>query len=281
MRLALLSGCVCFGMQAMAQNAGVASGLGQNIERGFSGGLDGFDEPSFDLDLQPDSSTPAPQVLPPPDMTQGEERANVLSTSLAVTDIVVDGSSVFSAEDISAVVAPFENRDLSPENLQELLRRLSLLYFNNGYVNSGVVLPDGEPSPGVLTLRAIEGELQEVQILENERLSRPYVETRLRRNIDKPLNLNDLQDSLRMLELNPLIRQVNGVLVPGLTPGVADLRLRVQEEQPALVSWTTMIPVSVRSALLTLEHLNHPRADRLALAVSAEGLQDASPISFR
>jgi len=268
-------------MQAMAQNAGVASGLGQNIERGFSGGLDGFDEPSFDLDLQPDSSTPAPQVLPPPDMTQGEERANVLSTSLAVTDIVVDGSSVFSAEDISAVVAPFENRDLSPENLQELLRRLSLLYFNNGYVNSGVVLPDGEPSPGVLTLRAIEGELQEVQILENERLSRPYVETRLRRNIDKPLNLNDLQDSLRMLELNPLIRQVNGVLVPGLTPGVADLRLRVQEEQPLRLGLSLdnyrSPSVGAERALLTLEHLNLTRrADRLALAVSAsEGLQDA------
>lgn len=278
-RMALAGLCCCLSMQAVAQNSGPASGLGQNIERGFSSGVDGFDEPSFDLDAPPRSSTPAPQVLPPPE--RSASHSNALVESLAVTDIVVEGNSVFSADEIEAVVRPFEDRELSPENLQELVRRLSLLYFDAGYVNSGVVMPQEAPDTGVLTLRAVEGELQEVQIIDNERLPRSYVETRLRRNIDSPLNVNDLQGSLRMLELNPLISQVNGVLVPGLTPGVADLQLRVQEEDPVRLGLSLdnyrSPSVGAERALVTLEHLNLTRrADRLALAVSAsEGLQDA------
>ncbi|MBM69656.1 MAG: hypothetical protein CME43_09290 [Haliea sp.] len=267
--------------QVLAQPGGVGSGLGPNIERGFSSGSDGFDEPGFEPDFEPRSSVPTPQVLPSPTLQDDGRAATTVLSPLAVTTIEVKGNSVFSAEELDVIVEPFENRDLSSENIQELLRRLSLAYFNRGYVNSGVVLPEGDLAPGVLILRAIEGELQEVQILENERLSPVYIESRLRRHVASPLNLDDLQSSLRMLELNPLIRQVNGVLVPGLTQGAADLRLRIREENPLRLGMSLdnyrSPSVGAERALLTLEHLNLTnRADRLALAVSAsEGLQDA------
>lgn len=272
---------VALSLPVFAQPSGIGSGLGQNIERGFSSGTDGFDEPSFELDVEPNSSMPTPQVLPSPMLQEEGQPAAVLFSPLAVTDIVVRGNTVFPAQEIDAIVAPFENRDLSSENVQELLRRLSLLYFNRGYVNSGVVLPEGDPAPGILVLRAIEGELQEVQILENDRLSPAYLESRLRQHVASPLNLDDLQNSLRMLELNPLIRQVNGVLVPGLTQGTADLRLRISEENPLRLGMSLdnyrSPSVGAERVLVTLEHLNLTRrADRLALAVSAsEGLQDA------
>lgn len=273
----LLGACCCLSLNAVGQ----PSGLGENIGRGFSNGADGFDEPSFDFEVAPRSSKPAPQVLPPPNLHKQGAARTVLAPPVEVESIVVIGNTVFSPDEIAAVVAPFENRELAPENVQELRQRLSLLYFNAGYVNSGVVVPDETLGPGVLTLRAIEGELQEVQLLDNEHLSRAYLEPRLRRNIDSPLNINDLQNSLRMLELNPLIKQVNGVLVPGLSPGVADLRLRVKEEQPLRLGLSLdnyrSPSVGAERALVTLEHLNvSGRGDRVALALSAsEGLQDA------
>ncbi|PLW67181.1 ShlB/FhaC/HecB family hemolysin secretion/activation protein [Pseudohalioglobus lutimaris] len=277
----LVVACCCLSMNVVGQPSGLGSGLGQNIERGFSSDREDFDEPSFDLDAAPGPNKPVPQVLPSPSLKQQSGARSNSTLPVSVTSILVNGNTVFSADEIAAVVAPFENRELSPENLQELLRRLSLLYFNAGYVNSGVVLPDGAIAPGTLALRAIEGELQEVQLLDNERLSRGYLEPRLRRNIGSPLNLDDLQNSLRMLELNPLVRQVNGVLVPGLSQGTADLRLRIKEEQPLRLGVSLdnyrSPSVGAERALLTAEHLNiSGRGDRLALAASySEGLKDA------
>ncbi|MFV0275604.1 MAG: ShlB/FhaC/HecB family hemolysin secretion/activation protein [Parahaliea sp.] len=275
--------CSCCAISTTAQESGAApvwSGLRENIGRGFSGSTDEFGEPGFDLEEELDTRRPSPQVLPQPNLDARADRQGGLSVPFAVTEIVVQGNTVLPAADIEALVAPFEHRELTPEQLQELRRRLSLRYFSAGYINSGVLLPEQVPSDGVLVLQAVEGVLQEVQLLDNERLSRAYLEPRLRRGIERPLNLVDLQNSLRMLELNPLIRQVNGVLVPGLAPGQADLRLRIREQQPLQLGVTLdnqrSPSVGSERALLNLQHLNvSGRGDRFAAALSAsEGLQD-------
>src|SRR5688572_32644258 len=79
-------------------------------------------------------------LLPPPPLAPKFEP--IPGLRVFVRDIRVTGSSVFTAEDLAKVTAPYLNRELTSEDLEALRVALTLLYVNNGYVNSGAILPD-------------------------------------------------------------------------------------------------------------------------------------------
>lgn len=257
--------------------------FGENIGRGFAGSEA---EPSFGFDLEPEEAEEKTKVLPPvqelePQSDTASGQTLRLDGPIDVTDIIVNGNTALAESDIADVVAPFKNRRLKPEYVQELRQRLSLLYYQAGYINSGVIVPEQDFSGGVLRLQVIEGALTQLDLDGNKRLSDEYIGGRLLRNIDQPLNLNDLQDSLRQLELNPLIRRVNGQLLPGLSQGDARLKLRVAEAMPLKAALSVdnyrSPSVGAERAVLNLEHMNLTRrGDRLRLSGSlSEGLNDA------
>ncbi|MEQ8516971.1 MAG: ShlB/FhaC/HecB family hemolysin secretion/activation protein [Chromatocurvus sp.] len=267
--------------QAQAPSTSPAPSFGDNVGRGFADSESSFDEPTFGPAPTADAARQKRQVLPAPSPLDLEGAAmQPGGQPMAVTDVVLVGNSVLSPASIEAVTAPFSDRELSPENLQELRRRLSLLYFNEGFVNSGVVLPERMPEQGVLTLQAVEGELSTIEWLSPGRVPPAYLESRLRSGIRRPLNVYELQDSLRRLELDPLIRRVNAALVPGLYAGAADLQLRVEESTPLSIGFAVdnyrTPSVGATRGVVSLEHLNLTgHADRLALRASAsEGLND-------
>lgn len=279
--VAVLGSCslstTAFGQPASAADPALSS-FGANVGRGFADSRDTFAEPGFDLAPDAAEERPHRQVLPTPQLPASATPAD--GRSMLVTDIVIDGNTVLSTAAIEVVTAPFTSRELSPENLRELQRRLSLLYFNEGYVNSGVLLPEQIPEAGTLRLQAVEGELSSIEWTTPGRPP-AYLEARLRRDIGTPLNVYDLQDSLRGLELNPLIRRVNAALVPGLYLGQADLQLQIEQTPPVrlgLFMDNHRSPsVGAERGVLSLEHLNLTGyGDRLAFRASAsEGLNDA------
>lgn len=258
-----------------------ASSFGDNVGRGFADSETTFAEPTFGPAPETEAARSQRQVLPAPPLLTTQDSANQRpAEGLRVTDIVLTGNTVLADDAVQAVTAPFADRQLSPENLQELRRRLSLLYFNEGYVNSGVILPEQLPEGGVLTLQAVEGELSSIQWVTPGRVAPKYLESRLRSGLRRPLNVYELQDSLLRLELDPLVRRVNAALAPGLYAGEADLQLRIEESNPfrlgfAVDNYRTP-SVGATRGVMTLEHLNLTgQADRLALRASAsEGLQD-------
>ncbi|MFK8018590.1 MAG: ShlB/FhaC/HecB family hemolysin secretion/activation protein [Pseudomonadales bacterium] len=254
------------------------SSFGDNISRGFSDS-----EPGFGDDLNESTEEATEQLLPPLPTEEGPDRiveSMQFDKETPIKNVIVLGNSALPANKIAAVAAPFENRTLKPESIYELRQRLSLLYYKHGYVNSGVVIPTQDLADGNLTLQVIEGELSSVDLEGNRRLSDAYIEERLRRNITTPLNLDELQDSLRQLELNPLIGRVNGQLLPGLNEGSARLRLKVTEAKPyrATLSLNNHRSPSVGAerAVLSLEHMNLTgHGDLLQLSGSiSDGLRD-------
>ncbi len=264
-----------------AQTTGVDSSLSENIGRGFS---DSLDEPSFDIEFETEVETEKKRVLPEvtPAPAEGPSaRQLIISEPFDVGNITLLGNTALPQEDIDQVIAPFENRRLQPEYVQELRQRLSLLYFNAGYINSGVVVPEQDVTEGTLQLQVIEGSLNSVELSGNRKLSDKYIQSRLLRSVDSPLNLNDLQESLRQLELNPLIRRVNGQLLPGLAPGEARLKLDVLEDLPYNVALSfdnyRSPSVGAERAVLSLQHRNITgHADSLQLSGSiSEGLEDS------
>jgi hemolysin activation/secretion protein len=146
--------------------------------------------------------------------------------------VTFDGNTVFTNEELTEVAAPFLEQPVAAEHLEDLRRRLTLHYIEAGYINSGAVLPDQSVVEGSVTYRIVEGVLSDIVIVGNERLSANYVRERIMVDAGPPLDVNRLQERLRILLDDPLIERIDAELSPGTEPGESELTVRVQETFP-------------------------------------------------
>jgi len=159
-------------------------------------------------------------------------------SSIRVVDVDVQGSTVFSEHELAELTTPLENQDVSFERLQELRHELSRRYVERGYVTSGVVIPDQRVTDGVVVLRAVEGELTQIDVEGNHRLRSRPIERRVEHYVTTPLNVADLQTSLSSLQKDPLVERVNAELVPGERLGESRLNVAIAERAPLELSVT-------------------------------------------
>jgi hemolysin activation/secretion protein len=196
-------------------------------------------EPPFLEKEKPLRPEPPPeQILPPvqaPPLEEQREKGPVLRVFVKKIDVV--GSTVFSASELAQVTAPYENREVSTEDLEELRRALTLLYVNKGYANSGAVIPDQAVTEGVITIQIIEGVLGDIHIEGNRWFRSSYLKDRLALGAEPPLNMNPLRDRMQILLQDQRLERLNAELKPGAKPGEAVLDVNVQEANP-IKAWT-------------------------------------------
>ena len=178
------------------------------------------EEPEFEL-----PPLPAPPVRSPRLSEQPR---------LVVRELRVTGSTVFSPEEIRAVTEPYLGRPITAEELHELRDRLTRLYVESGYVNSGATLPDQQVVDGVVEIQIVEGRLGEIEIEGNRRFRERWLRDRLARGASTPLDVKRLERELQILQQDPRIRRVHAELGPGARRGDAVLRARFEEARP----WT-------------------------------------------
>ncbi len=173
--------------------------------------------PPPDPQLEQPTPTPSPPT-PAPEATVRVERVEVL------------GSTVFSREELSRVVEPFENRDLTFEQLLEIRTAVTRLYTNRGYTTSGAFLPPQDDlASGVVKIQVVEGELEQIEIQGLRRVRQSYVRKRLALAGRAPVNINKLETGLQLLQLDPLFTSVQAELRAGTTPGRSVLTVRLKE----------------------------------------------------
>jgi hemolysin activation/secretion protein len=172
------------------------------------------------------------QVLPPPPGAWATEGHLSTAARIFVRGFVFEGNRVFSEAELAAVVEPWTRRELSTEDLEEARRAVTLHYVSRGYLNSGAVIPDQDPSAGIIVMRVVEGELTAMDLSGNRWLADRYIEGRLRRWAGPPLNLVELQEGLQWLRLNPNVEQINAELKPGNAAGESLLDVEVKDRQP-------------------------------------------------
>lgn len=170
--------------------------------------------------------TMSAQVLPPPVLKP------VVPAELFVREFRFIGNSAFSNFELARVTAPFTNRKITSTELEEARRAVTLYYISRGYVNSGAVIPDQDPTDGVVTLKIVEGSISRVDVHENNWLRTDYIRSRIMRWGNPPVNLNELKDGLQILRQNPNLTQINAELLPGAAPGQGILDVRVVDQQP-------------------------------------------------
>lgn len=203
---------------------------------------------------------PAPGIVLPPAPLLPKEKPGVPPVRAFVREIRVTGSTLFSPKEIAQVTARYTNRELTAEDLEALRTELTLLYVNRGYINSGAILPDQTITDGVVTFRIIEGELTRIDVEGNSWFRSNYLIKRLALGAGPPLNLNTLQERLRLLLEDQRIRRLNAELKPGLKPGESILDVLVEERTPYKL-WLQFDnyqspAVGEKRGIITLEHQN-------------------------
>lgn len=172
--------------------------------------------------------------LPPVETLEPDrDRLSALET-VRVSSFNLEGNTVFTDEELAELTAPYENREITFEDLQEVRDRLTKYYNANGYRTSGAVVPDQKVENGVITVKIIEGRLTDITVSGNNWLQTRYVKSRLERGTDPgdPVNVFYLQGLLKLLKQDPLVENVNAELRPGLELGESELLMEIDEARP-------------------------------------------------
>lgn len=187
--------------------------------------------------------TPAPspeeafELLPPPAPSPrewGEADAGSVAggETVALRAVELRGNTVIETAVLEAAAEPFLGRALDAEGIEALRRRLSEVYVEAGYVNSGAVVPPQAVNEGRLVVELVEGRLAEIRISGTRSYRASVLEARLARDLAGPLAMDRLDRSLRILDQDPRIERLAARLLPGAARGEAILEVVVLEAEP-------------------------------------------------
>jgi len=173
----------------------------------------------------------------PPVETDESQLSSV--SKIFVKKFNLEGNTIFTDEDLSPILKDYEGREITAEELQEAKNKLTLYYIANGYVNSGVIIPDQQIKDNIITLRVIEGKLSKIEIISNTWLRNNYILKRveLANPKDKPFNINLMQERLQLMKQDTHIENIHADFGPGLELGEGILKIEAEEARPYHI-WT-------------------------------------------
>ncbi len=232
---------------------------------------------------------PSPQLEPRPTPT---EPVPAIEAKVKVKKVEVLGSTVFSAEELTKVFAPFIDKEVTFEQLLEICSAITDLYTRNGYTTSGAFLPRQDVSNGTIEIQVVEAELERIEVQGLNRLQKSYVRSRIAAAAKTPINIRRLESALQLLQLDPLFSRVQAELTAGTVPGNNILILNLKEAPPlsaALIvdNYNSPSVGSTRgTAVLSHNNLLGLGDRALAEVAIAEGVEDynisyALPVNAR
>lgn len=163
----------------------------------------------------PETPLTPPTVSPPPT----EEVSPNIPGTITVREFNFEGNTAFGTEELKQVIGEFIDRPLSFAELLQARSAITQYYVDQGYVTSGAYIPPQTIENGVVTIKIVEGQLEDIQVTVEGKLNPNYVRDRLALGGQTPLNVPRLVESLQLLQLNPIIESISAELTPSLRPG--------------------------------------------------------------
>ncbi len=195
-------------------------------------------DPNRDRLIQPpEEQLPTPvneePIFPQPEEQQQDNLPATEDTfTFPLQQIQILGSTIFTPTDFAPITSPLEGQQVSLSQLQGVADAITRLYFDAGYVNSRAILTRQAIEDGIVTIQVIEGSLADVQINGLQRTKPQYVLSRINQGVTTPLNIQELEDKLRLLKTDPLFEDIKIELQPGTEAGETLLVLNVTESKP-------------------------------------------------
>lgn len=181
-----------------------------------------------EIEREPIEPPSIPEPTFTPEIPQIEE-------TIFVSNFRFVGNTVFTDEQLLEVAQLYLNREVTFTELVQLRSEITDLYVNSGYTTSGAYLPIEENQSvdigsAIIAIQIVEGTVEEIDFSGDERLNQ-YVSARLDNAIAPVLNQPQLEEALRLLQIDPLIESISASLSTGSQFGASVLSVQV-EAQP-------------------------------------------------
>jgi len=178
-----------------------------------------------------DEEPSPPLDLPPLPRREGRQGGLAAGVRVVVREFQVEGSSVFSQQELAELTEPWTGHAITSEDLLEVREAITQRYVQRGYLTSGALIPDQSIVEGVVTVQVVEGELTSIEVRGTRRFRPGYFRTRLRRAGRAPVNVLRLETQLQRFQRDPRVRRVHARLEPGERRGESVLLLEVEESR--------------------------------------------------
>lgn len=155
-----------------------------------------------------------------------------------VNRVFVEGNKIISDEEIQKLTAPYEGRNLSAEDLTELVTHINEAYQKKGYLTSLAFIPPQDLERGAITVKVLEGIVGDMEVSGNKYFKAKVVANRIAEKPGDPLNISKLEKELIRINGTEPYR-VRASLSPGERTGETKIRLDVKEQQPFQIALTT------------------------------------------
>ncbi len=151
--------------------------------------------------------------------------------SLVLESVVVEGSTVYSDEDLASLYEDRLGRKIAFAEVFAIADAITARYRNDGYILSRAILPPQTIEDGAVRIRIVEGYIHEVRIEGELRGEQALLDAYAARIVNsRPLSIADLERYLLLIEDLPGISS-KAVLNPAEdTPGAADVVILVEED---------------------------------------------------
>ncbi len=176
---------------------------------------------------------PGPGILPAPPPARAPRRPG--DVAFVLRAVTFEGNTAFDNDQLDKVVTPWIGRDVVAGDIEAMRLAVTRHYVEAGYVTSGATLPDQDVREGRVRIDIVEGRLERVEVIGVRHHRERWIARRLERAAGVPLNVNGLEEGLRMLQQRYGLERLDAELLPGARAGRAVLRLEVRELKPWLL----------------------------------------------
>jgi hemolysin activation/secretion protein len=150
------------------------------------------------------------------------------SVCVQVKAITLNGATLLSASEKTALTKPYAGQCLSMRRIEQLIRDITNHYIAKGYSTTRAYLEPQDISTGTLVIKVIEGSIEGIRLNEDTPADRWRVRTAFPGLVGEPLNLRDIEQGLDQLNRLPS-SDAKMEIVPGEQPGTS--RIVITDKQ--------------------------------------------------
>lgn len=209
----------------------------------FSGILAQSLPQSPQIDIPEAPSFPSNSPLPSPSFKLPSEGGVKVTQINIINNTAIKTSELAKIPVLDDKISIYEiqNQFLDFSALFTIASQVADYYAQQGYRTSGaiVVIPEEtrQKGEGIVQIKVIEGKLERIEVnIQNKKVIDTrfddYVRKRLKVRENEPLNVDKLIESLKLLQIDPLIQQISATLSEGTQPHTSQLIVTYQPNNP-------------------------------------------------
>ena len=149
-----------------------------------------------------------------------------------IDKVVFTKSEIFSDEEINKFKALAENKDLTAEDLNNLIDIINSQYAKRNVLTARAFLNEGSIKDGVLEIELMEAKIGNIYVEGNRFNRKWFLRSRLREKPGDVLDLGKMEEDLRRFNKNARSIRLSAKLKPGEQYGTTDVILQAEEKLP-------------------------------------------------